>query len=92
MRIPQSLNDASMSDSLPLPMHTACPHAPSALQGCGLVKESHIIDERSEWRTFSDSVGMLERTMQELVKSGAEVTQRTWEVGLGASSFPSVAN
>ena len=23
---------------------------------CGLVVESHIIDERSEWRTFADKV------------------------------------
>lgn len=25
-------------------------------KGCGLVAEAHIIDERSEWRTFSDKV------------------------------------
>lgn len=27
-------------------------------QNCGLVVEAHIIDERSEWRTFSDKVCM----------------------------------
>ncbi len=26
------------------------------LQVCGLVAESHVIDESSEWRTFADSV------------------------------------
>ncbi len=25
-------------------------------QSCGTVKESRLIDERSEWRTFSDKV------------------------------------
>lgn len=30
----------------------SCLHA----QNCGLVVEAHIIDERSEWRTFSDKV------------------------------------
>jgi transcription initiation factor TFIIIB Brf1 subunit/transcription initiation factor TFIIB len=25
-------------------------------RGCGLVVESYIIDERSEWRTFADKV------------------------------------
>ena len=29
------------------------------LQNCGLVAESHVIDESSEWRTFADSVGFL---------------------------------
>ncbi len=28
----------------------------SNLQRCGVVAESHTIDERSEWRTFGDSV------------------------------------
>jgi hypothetical protein len=28
----------------------------SRWQGCGLVVEAHIIDERSEWRTFGDKV------------------------------------
>jgi hypothetical protein len=32
------------------------PHLRPVVQGCGLVVESHIIDERSEWRTFSDKV------------------------------------
>ena len=27
-------------------------------QACGLVKESRLIDERSEWRTFSDKVNL----------------------------------
>ena len=27
---------------------------PRCAQGCGLVVEAHIIDERSEWRTFGD--------------------------------------
>ena len=26
------------------------------MQNCGVVVEAHNIDERSEWRTFSDSV------------------------------------
>ena len=29
---------------------------PVDLQRCGVVAESHTIDERSEWRTFGDSV------------------------------------
>ena len=29
---------------------------PPNLQRCGVVAESHTIDERSEWRTFGDSV------------------------------------
>lgn len=29
------------------------------LQVCGLVAESHVIDESSEWRTFADSVSLL---------------------------------
>jgi hypothetical protein len=33
--------------------------APLNSQGCGLVTEAHIIDERSEWRTFSDKVCVL---------------------------------
>ena len=28
------------------------------MQGCGLVVEAHVIDERSEWRTFSDKVSL----------------------------------
>ena len=27
------------------------------VQSCGLVAESHVIDERSEWRSFGDKVG-----------------------------------
>ncbi len=27
-----------------------------AMQNCGVVAESHIIDEGSEWRTFGDKV------------------------------------
>lgn len=34
------------------------PHDPP-VQSCGLVVEAHIIDERSEWRTFSDKVRQL---------------------------------
>ena len=30
----------------------------SVLQNCGLVAESHVIDERSEWRNFGDRVGL----------------------------------
>jgi hypothetical protein len=28
-----------------------------ALQNCGVVVEAHVIDERSEWRTFADKDG-----------------------------------
>lgn len=33
-----------------------------SMQGCGLVAESHVIDESSEWRNFSDKV----RSLQDL--------------------------
>lgn len=29
------------------------------VQSCGLVAESHVIDERSEWRNFGDKVDCL---------------------------------
>lgn len=31
-------------------------YAAACWQNCGLVAEAHIIDERSEWRTFGDKV------------------------------------
>jgi hypothetical protein len=31
-------------------------HRSDPLQGCGLVAESHVIDESSEWRNFGDKV------------------------------------
>ena len=34
----------------------ACPLPPAAPQNCGVVVEAHVIDERSEWRTFADKV------------------------------------
>lgn len=33
------------------------------LQGCGLVAESHVIDESSEWRSFADSVRLPSRQL-----------------------------
>ena len=56
MVVPNTLSPThEHAPSMP-PPHMSMP--PSYRQGCGLVVESHIIDERSEWRTFSDSVSV----------------------------------
>ena len=41
------------------------------VQNCGLVAESHVIDERSEWRSFGDKVGLKPPCHQLLLASNS---------------------
>lgn len=55
--VPHSaVSEQSRVTCIPTAAHSA---APLLLQNCGVVVEAHVIDERSEWRTFGDKVRML---------------------------------
>lgn len=55
--VPHSaVSEQSPVTCIPTAAHSA---APMLLQNCGVVVEAHVIDERSEWRTFGDKVRML---------------------------------